>query len=99
MDAERSSGFVVSGFYSADLDETRLSEAITFKAARLSEYRQRCEEAWLLVSLPQLYLAADYRLPTSKLVTSKCGFDRVFVLDVYRNRFSEVSEQIGDRRS
>ncbi len=97
--AVTSSGFVVSGFHTMDLGENRLAEVIADKAARLNKYRQRCDEVWLLVALPRLYLTSDYALPHTELGTSKCGFDRVFVLDVHRDKFSEVSEQIGGRRS
>lgn len=97
--AEESVGFVASGFHSTTVNDSVLKEIIGAKATLLNEYKKRCSEVWLLISLPFLYLATDYSLPRSEVITGKKGFDRIFVLDVYRNKYHEIMGEITEQRA
>jgi len=84
-DGARSSFVILSGFDSIPLGLDVLKKAIDTKAVRLQKYRERCSKTWLLVVLPAMTLAGDFRLPNSGAVAIDSKFDAIYLLDEYRN--------------
>lgn len=85
VDGALSSFVILSGFDSIPLGLDVLTKAIDSKAIRLQKYRERYNKTWLLVVLPAMTLAGDYRLPNGGDVAIDSKFDAVYLLDEYRN--------------
>lgn len=89
-DSTSSVGSVVSGFNSILIDDNYLETTLNKKEALLSKYREACQNIWLLIVLPAMNLASDFRMPEKKLVTTNILFDAVYLLDDYRNQILRI---------
>lgn len=89
-DKSKSFGFVVSGFNTVSVVESRLEETLRKKEVLIPKYRERCSKIWLLVTLPSMKLAADYTLQDGRSIEMPNQFDAVYVLDEYRDKIQII---------
>jgi len=85
-------GFTVSGFNSISAQDSILEKAVRIKEARLQKYKERCSKIWLLIILPSMQLAADFKLQNKRSVTIAHKFDAAYVLDDYRNQVQRIEK-------
>jgi len=91
-DSAAAVGFTVSGFDSISAQDSVLEKALRKKEALLQKYKKRCNKIWLLITLPNMQLAADFNLQNKRSVTIAHKFDAAYVLDDYRSQVQSIEK-------
>jgi len=91
-DSATAVGFTVSGFDSISVQDSVLEKALRKKETLLQKYKKRCNKIWLLIALPSMQLAADFKLQNKRSVTIAHKFDAAYVLDDYRNQVQSIEK-------
>ena len=91
-DSATAVGLTVSGFDSISAQDSDLEKALRKKETLLQKYKERCNKIWLLIVLPSMQLAADFKLQNKRSVTIAHKFDAAYILDDYRNQVQSIEK-------
>ncbi|VAW48164.1 hypothetical protein MNBD_GAMMA03-43, partial [hydrothermal vent metagenome] len=80
------SGFSVSSFNTQVLNAAAIRQIILEKSTDIKRYKCNLDEKWLLIILPAMSMVADFSLPSKMSVDDAHDFDKIYLLDVYRNK-------------
>jgi hypothetical protein len=85
-------GIMSSVFNPVQLGLNEVESAIQKKAIILTNYLQRCDDIWLLITLPSMMFSRDFILPDSEFTVQQQGFKAIYLLDDYRNEIQCVNQ-------
>ncbi len=86
-------GFVVSSFNTAVIDQSTIETQVLKKSSDIKKYTCSPTSRWLIIVLPPMVMAADLQLPEHFSLSIQHRFDKVYLVDVYRNNIIGVTNQ------
>ena len=86
-------GFAVSSFNTAVIDQSTIETQVLQKSSDIKNYTCTPTFRWLIIALPQMAMAGDLQLPKQFSISVQHRFDKVYLVDIYRNSIIGVTNE------
>jgi len=86
-------GIAVSSFDTTVIDQLTIETNILKKSSDIKEYKCCPTWKWLIIVLPSMIMASDLQLPKHFSVSIQHHFDKIYLVDIYRNSIIGVSNE------